>query len=132
VAKAKSSPAAVSKRTDPTLSETLPVYSFPTLLADLATLTRNRIRFAAKHCLPCPQNYSEVLSMSSASLNSRRQAMTCKASCANALHSPRARLFHAFGGDIALTFPGHRIDVCAALQAGGAHPEPVESEAKRV
>jgi DDE family transposase len=48
VAKAKPSPAArrkaVSKRTDPAHGETLPVHSFRTLLADLATLTRNIVR----------------------------------------------------------------------------------------
>ena len=45
VAKAKPSPAArhktATKRTDPADSEPLPVHSFQTLLADLATLTRN-------------------------------------------------------------------------------------------
>ncbi|HEY2417689.1 MAG TPA: IS1634 family transposase [Steroidobacteraceae bacterium] len=49
VAKAKPSPAAsykaASKRTDPTSGEPLPVHSFRTLLADLATLTRNRVQF---------------------------------------------------------------------------------------
>jgi Transposase DDE domain len=47
VAKAKPSPAArrkaVSKCTDPAHGETLPVHSFRTLLADLATLTRNAV-----------------------------------------------------------------------------------------
>jgi len=51
VAKAKPSPAAsrkaASKRTDPIHGETLPVHSFRTLLADLATLTRNRVQFGA-------------------------------------------------------------------------------------
>ena len=45
VAKARPSPAArrkaASKRTDPLGGNTLPVHSFRTLLADLATLTRN-------------------------------------------------------------------------------------------
>ena len=48
VAKAKPSPAtrhkAASKRTDPADGEPLPVHSFHTLLADLATLTRNVVR----------------------------------------------------------------------------------------
>lgn len=48
VAKAKPSPAAcskaASKRTDPADGEPLPVHSFRTLLADLATLTRNAVR----------------------------------------------------------------------------------------
>jgi len=47
VAKAKPSPAArskaASKRTDPAHGEPLPVHSFRTLLADLATLTRNAV-----------------------------------------------------------------------------------------
>ena len=47
VAKAKPSPAArykaASKRTDPAHGEPLPVHSFRTLLADLATLTRNLV-----------------------------------------------------------------------------------------
>jgi Transposase DDE domain len=48
VAKAKPSPAArykaASKRTDPAQGVALPVHSFRTLLADLATLTRNVVR----------------------------------------------------------------------------------------
>ena len=48
VAKAKPSPAAqrktTRKRTDPADGEPLPVHSFHTLLADLATLTRNVVR----------------------------------------------------------------------------------------
>jgi hypothetical protein len=48
VAKAIASPAArakaASKRTDPADGEVLPVHSFRTLLADLATLTRNVVR----------------------------------------------------------------------------------------
>jgi hypothetical protein len=51
VAKARPSPAArqkaVDKRTEPLDGETLPVHSFRTLLADLATLTRNRVTFGA-------------------------------------------------------------------------------------
>ena len=51
VAKAKPSPAAsdkaASKQTDPAHGEPLPVHSFRTLLADLATLTRNLVRLAA-------------------------------------------------------------------------------------
>jgi len=52
VAKAKTSPAArrkaARKRTDPIDGETLPVHSFRTLLADLATLTRNTVCFGAQ------------------------------------------------------------------------------------
>jgi len=48
VARAVASPAArakaASKRTDPACGEVLPVHSFRTLLADLATLTRNVVR----------------------------------------------------------------------------------------
>jgi len=48
VAKAVASPAArakaASKRTDPACGEVLPVHSFRTLLADLATLTRNVVQ----------------------------------------------------------------------------------------
>jgi hypothetical protein len=48
VGKAESSPAArrkaANKRTDSADGEPLPVHSFRTLLADLATLTRNRVR----------------------------------------------------------------------------------------
>ena len=50
VAKAEPSPAAhrkaARKRTDPVDGEPLPVHSFRTLLADLATLTRNTVRWA--------------------------------------------------------------------------------------
>jgi hypothetical protein len=50
VAKATPSPAArrkaASKRTDPAHGEPMPAHSFRTLLADLATLTRNRVRLA--------------------------------------------------------------------------------------
>ena len=49
--KAKASPPArqkaASKRTAPLDGETLPVHSFPTLLADLATLTCNHVAFGA-------------------------------------------------------------------------------------
>ena len=52
VAKARPSPAArnkaVSKLTDPAHGEQLPVHSFRTLLADLATLTRNTVRLGAQ------------------------------------------------------------------------------------
>jgi hypothetical protein len=52
VAKARPSPAArdkaASKRTAPANGEALPVHSFHTLLADLATLTRNTVRIGAK------------------------------------------------------------------------------------
>lgn len=52
VAKATPSPAArnkaASKLTDPAHGEQLPVHSFHTLLADLATLTRNTVRLAAQ------------------------------------------------------------------------------------
>jgi hypothetical protein len=48
VAKANPSPAArskaASKHTDPAHGDPLPVHSFRTLLADLATLTRNAVR----------------------------------------------------------------------------------------
>jgi hypothetical protein len=48
VQKARPSPAtrrkAASKRTDPAQGEPIPVHSFHTLLADLATLTRNVVR----------------------------------------------------------------------------------------
>ena len=48
VAKAEASPAArrkaAKKRTDSAAAEPLPIHSFRTLLADLATLTRNRVR----------------------------------------------------------------------------------------
>ena len=48
VAKAKPSPAArrkaATKQTDPIHGEPLPVHSFRTLLADLATMTRNTVR----------------------------------------------------------------------------------------
>ena len=50
MAKAVPSPAArrkaASKRIDAGAAETLPAHSFRTLLADLATLTRNRVRLA--------------------------------------------------------------------------------------
>jgi Transposase DDE domain len=53
VAKARPSPAAkgkaLSKLTDPAHGERLPVHSFQTLLADLATLTRNVVRLAGGH-----------------------------------------------------------------------------------
>lgn len=46
--KAKPSPAArhkaANKRTDPSYGEPLPVHSYRTVLADLATLTRNAVR----------------------------------------------------------------------------------------
>ena len=51
VTKARPSPAArqkaARKRTEPLDGETLPVHSFRTLLADLATLTRNHVAFGA-------------------------------------------------------------------------------------
>ena len=53
VAKAEPSPAtkrkAAGKRTDPADGEPLPVHSFHTLLADLATLTRNVVRLGRDH-----------------------------------------------------------------------------------
>jgi hypothetical protein len=53
VAKAQPSEAAQRKasegHTDPAPGEPLPVHSFPTLLADLATLTRNLVRLAGDH-----------------------------------------------------------------------------------
>lgn len=52
VAKARPSPAArrkaATRRTDPVDGATLPVHSFRTLLADLATLTRNVVCFAGQ------------------------------------------------------------------------------------
>jgi hypothetical protein len=39
---------AASKLTDPAHGKALPVHSFHTLLADLATLTRNTVRFGAE------------------------------------------------------------------------------------
>src|SRR5205814_234360 len=44
VAKARASPAARRKAADPADGEPLPVHSFRTLLADLATMTRNTVR----------------------------------------------------------------------------------------
>jgi hypothetical protein len=53
VAKAEPSSAAqrkaAGKRTDPVEGEPLPVHSFHTLLADLATLTRNVVRLGRDH-----------------------------------------------------------------------------------
>jgi hypothetical protein len=53
VAKAEPSPAArrkaACKRTNPVDGEPLPVHSFPTLLGDLATLTRNVVRLGRDH-----------------------------------------------------------------------------------
>ncbi len=46
VAKAQRSPAAVTKQTTGRTEDGLPVHSFQTLLADLATLTRNTVATA--------------------------------------------------------------------------------------
>jgi hypothetical protein len=46
VAQAQRSPAAVAKQTTGVTADGLPVHSFQTLLADLATLTRNTITTA--------------------------------------------------------------------------------------
>ena len=46
VAKAERSPAAVTKQTTGRTEDGLPVHSFQTLLADLATLTRNTVATA--------------------------------------------------------------------------------------
>ena len=47
IAKAKSSPAAKAKAATKRTHDGLPVHSFPTLMDDLATLTRNTVRFGA-------------------------------------------------------------------------------------
>src|SRR5580693_1577567 len=52
VAKAERSPAAVTKQTTGRTEDGLPVHSFRTLLADLATLTRNTIVTAIASALP--------------------------------------------------------------------------------
>lgn len=63
VAKAKPSPAArrkaATRQTDPAHGEPLPVHSFRTLLADLATMTRNTVRLGREridilHAAPTP------------------------------------------------------------------------------
>ena len=51
VAKAQPSPAATRKARTKRTDDGLPVHSFQTLLADLATLTRNTIRFASAHTM---------------------------------------------------------------------------------
>jgi hypothetical protein len=51
VAKAKSSPAARRKAKTKHTDDGLPVHSFQTLLADLATLTRNTVRLASAHTM---------------------------------------------------------------------------------
>ena len=52
VAKAERSPAAVAKQTTGRTADGLPVHSFQTLLADLATITRNTITTAIAPDLP--------------------------------------------------------------------------------
>ena len=52
VAKAERSPAAVAKQTTGLTADGLPVHSFQTLLADLATITRNTITTAIAPDLP--------------------------------------------------------------------------------
>src|SRR5207302_2006289 len=51
VAKAQPSPAAKRKAKTKRADDGLPVHSFHTLLADLATLTRNTVRFASAHTM---------------------------------------------------------------------------------
>jgi len=52
VAKAQRSPAAVTKQTTGLTPDGLPVHSFHTLIADLATLTRNTVEIAAAPGMP--------------------------------------------------------------------------------
>ena len=52
VAQAKPSPAAQRKATTPRTDDGRPVHSFRSLLADLATLTRNTVRLGADHLMP--------------------------------------------------------------------------------
>ena len=52
VAKAQRSPAAVIKQTTGLTPDGLPVHSFHTLIADLATLTRNTVEIAAAPGMP--------------------------------------------------------------------------------
>src|SRR5436305_2597268 len=52
VAKAQRSPAAVTKQTTGLTPDGLPVHSFHTLIADLATLTRNAVEIAAAPGMP--------------------------------------------------------------------------------
>ena len=52
VAKAQRSPAAVTKQTTGLTPDGLPVHSFQTLIADLATLTRNTVEIAAAPGMP--------------------------------------------------------------------------------
>ena len=52
VAKAQRSPAAVAKQTTGRTPDGLPVHSFPTLIADLATLTKNTVEIATAPGMP--------------------------------------------------------------------------------
>ena len=54
VAKAQRSPAAVAKQTTGRAADGFPVHSFQTLLADLATLTRNTVATAIAPSIPSP------------------------------------------------------------------------------
>ena len=52
VAKAERSPAALAKQTTGRTTDGLPVHSFHTLIADLATLTQNSVEIAAAPGMP--------------------------------------------------------------------------------
>ena len=54
VAKAQRSPAALAKQTHGLTDDGLPVHSFQSLLADLATLTRNKVVTAVAPAVPSP------------------------------------------------------------------------------
>jgi hypothetical protein len=76
VSKATVSPAALRKHKTKRTDDGLPVHSFRSLLADLATLTRNQVRFATGSTftmLATPTSCSNTPSTSSASL----QQPTC-------------------------------------------------------
>jgi hypothetical protein len=60
VAKAKPSPAAKRKAKTKRTDDGLPVHSFRTLLADLATLTRNTVRWAKAHARPLLANPTKI------------------------------------------------------------------------
>ncbi|MGH7154570.1 MAG: IS1634 family transposase [Acetobacteraceae bacterium] len=94
VAKATPSPAArdnaAGKRTDPAHGGPLPVHSFHTLLADLATLTRNAVLFGKtrRHILLAePTKPNAALSICSASQSPRRQVTATKFKLYQALAS---------------------------------------------
>jgi hypothetical protein len=60
VAKAQPSPAATRKATTKHTDDGLPVHSFRTLLADLATLTRNTVRFGRAASFPVLARPTEI------------------------------------------------------------------------